>query len=620
VSSSKPSREVHVIDVPDAGGFTARFVYNYHSKDEGTKADAGVTNTLLTKSGEYFDARIIDYLGSARAPRYVVLTWKSTSYRDRLYGQSPYFQDDNVPKNYIRNNLSKILSEEHFSSEQFTSFNISDQSIDRKLFTYISASANILNAQRQNASTQHGLALQTAALTSNEIDFDFLSKYLVQPAEDGVFFYTRDSNRIRNEVVNKLKGFNIQVQLNNSVIHTLIKRAVAFPESTFDSVHASMYEVSRKLQGKAQTRGMRELRADDYRTVAPEYVSLQTMKSVDPGLATRARIVGYIVNRYEMLSTGESVALDPITVENPTASTTVDLNVKYYAHYQYTIRSVAEFSIPSIVEDTGELVVSKFLIASRPSAPQFVSCVEIVPPPPPADVRFTWDWDNDKLFISWAFPPNSQRDVKQFQVFRRRTINEPFELVKQIMFDDSTTSSPYAEKPDPRLVETVVNPKLYWVDDEFTRETSFIYALGTIDAHGIVSAYGPQSQVVYQKYKNKLTVTRLSPGGAPKPYPNLYLSTDTFVDSVVDSKKHTMKIAFQPEYDRLVDKHNNDLNFIATEDKGGRYKVLAMNTDLAAAQTVEIVIKDRRPASIAQKPASALSIPDYGDRVSKQSK
>lgn len=620
MSQSKPSREIHVIDVPDVGNFTARFVYNYHVPEEGVDETAGVNNKLLTKPGEYFDSRIVDYLGSARAPRYVVLNWKPVTYRDRVYGQSPYFQDDEVPKDYIKKNLSKVLSEEHFASDQFTSLNVSDQSIDSKLYNYISSSAVILNSERQAANSQRGLALQTNELTNDEVDFNFLSKYLVQPAEDNTFFYTKDSQRIRNDVVNKLKDFNIQVQLNNSVIHTLMKRAVAFPESTFSSVHLSMYEISRKSQGRAQARGIREFRADDYRTVAPEHVGLTPLKSSDPGLATRARLVGYIVNRLEFTPDGQAHQLEPLVIENPKAGTSVDLRVKYYSRYQYTIRAVAEFSMPSIVEETGELVVSKFLVASRPSKPQVVFCQELVPPPPPSDVRFTWDWDTDKLFISWTFPPNPQRDVKQFQVFRRRSVDEPFELVKQIDFDDSVVPAPYSERPDPRLLEKLPSAKLFWIDDEFTRDSDFIYALGTVDAHGMVSAYGPQSRVTYQKYRNRLRVDRLSPGGAPRPYPNMFLLTDAFVDSVVESKKHTMKIAFMPEHERLVDKNFNDLGFIKTSQQNASYKILATNTDLAAASVVQIDINDRRPARVIQKPSEAAAIPDYGDKLAKKSK
>lgn len=620
MSSSKPSREVHVIDVPNVADVEARFTYNYHVKDEAVNPAAGVSPALLSKPGEYFDARVVDYLNTSRAPRYVSITWKPVTYRDRVYGQSPYAQDAQIPRGYVRSNLDKVLSEEHFASEQFTSVNVSDQSIDRKLFAFISASATLINGQRRNAASQRGLALQTEALTSDEVDYQFLSKYLVQPAEDGAFFYTRDAQRIRNDAVNKLKDFNVQLQLNNSVIHTLVKRAVANPETTFDSVYLSMFELSRKLQGRAQARGVRELQADDYRTVAPDYVSLASANSADLGLASRARIVGYIVNRYELPSNGEPVALEPIVVEDPGASTTVDLRVKYYGRYQYTVRSVAEFTIPSIVEDTGELVVSKFLIASRPSAPKVVSCHEAVPPPPPADMRFTWDYEAGKLFVSWAFPPNPQRDIKHFQVFRRRTTAEPFELVKHIAFDDSLVAGPYAERPDARLVESVANPKLSWVDSEFTRDSEFIYALGSVDAHGMVSAYGPQARVSFQKNRNRLATVRLSPAGAPRPYPNLHLRADTFVDSVVEANKHVVKVAFAPEHERLIDKHGNDLGFIKTRDQGGSYKMLAMNTDLAAAQVVELTVEDTRPAKTAQKPASSLAIPDYGDKVAKNTR
>jgi hypothetical protein len=163
-----------------------------------------------------------------------------------------------------------------------------------------------------------------------------------------------------------------------------------------------------KLQGRAQARGLRDLRADDYRTVAPEYVRpAPRCNSGDPGLATRARLVG--LHHQPLTSSprqrAKSVALEPIVVENPGRGHDGGPERQVLRRATSTpIRAVAEFSIPSIVEDTGDLVVSKFLVASRPSAPQVVACQELVPPPVPADVRFTWDWDTDKLFVSWCLP------------------------------------------------------------------------------------------------------------------------------------------------------------------------------------------------------------------------
>ena len=620
MSTSKPSREVHVVDVPDVPLFEGNFVYNFHVPEEGSDATAGVSDKLLSKPGEYFDSKIIDYLASSRAPRYVVFNWTPVTYRDRIYGQSPYFQDIPLPRNYVRDNLSKVLDEEHFSSEQFTSININDQSIDQKMYQYISSSATLLNKQSQDAHTAHGMALKTDGITSGEVDFQFLSKYLVQPAEDGAFFFEKSSQRIRNDVVNKLKNFNILVQFNNSVFHSLIKRATVFPESTFSSVYLPLYEVSRKLQGQAQARGLRDLREDDYRTIAPDHVGLQQMKATESALATHARIVGYIIDRSEVQPNGNVVRLEPLVIENPAASRAVDLRVKYYSSYHYTIRSVAEFTIPSIVEETGELVVAKFLISSRPTVPVVINCQEFIPPPTPADTRFTWHYEDDKLFVSWAFPANPQRDIKQFQVFRRSNILEPFQLVKQIFFDDSVVPAPYHETPDSRLVEVTNDPKLFWIDDEFTRDSSFIYALGTVDAHGMVSAYGPQTRVTFNRYKNRLVAERISPSGAPRPYPNAFLAADVFKDSLVESGKYTMNVAFQPEHLRVVDKSFNDLGFLKTDSDGASYRILVMNTDLAVADTVDIVIKEQRVAKNVLDPAAALSIPDYGDKVAKSSR
>lgn len=619
MTTSKPSKEIHVIDVPDVANFSAKFVYNYHVADEGSDSTAGVTENLLTKSGEFFDSKIIDYLGSSRVPRYIQLNWSTVSYRDRIYGQSSVYHDAPLPKNYIKNNITKVLSEEHFTSENYTSVNINDQSIDKKMFQYISSSAVLLNSKNEDALTQRGLALKTNEITSNEVDFQFLSKYLVQPSEDGAFFFQKNAQQIRNQTIENLKNFNMQVQFNNRVMHNLIKRAAVFPESTFASSYLPLYELSKKIQGQAQSRGLKELRADDYKTIAPDHVSVSSTLNGDASLTTRARIVGYIIDKHEILPNGNTVQLESIVVENQSSSVTIDLKIKYYSKYHYTIRSVAEFVIPSIIENTGELAVATFLISSKPSVPKTVECEEVVPPPPPSDVKFVWNYETEKLFIHWSFPPNSQRDIKQFQIFRRRKVTEPFQLVKQIYFDDSTVQAKYNETPDSRLVEIVNTPKLFWIDDEFTKDSSYIYALGTIDAHGIVSCYGPQTIITFDRYKNKLKAKRISPSGAPKPYPNSFLKADVFKDSLVESAKYTMKVAFQPEHLRVVDKNQNDLGLIKTDADNASYKFLIMNTDLSVANTVEIVIKEKRNSKITNEPASSLTIPDYGNKVAKNS-
>lgn len=616
MTTSKPSQEVHVVDVPDVQWMEAKFVYQYHVPDEGVNEEAGVPLHLLRKPGEYFDSSVTDYLSNARVPRYVKIEWAPVSYRDKFYGANVQ-QQTQLPKNYIRDNLSKVLSEEHFCSDEYSSINIDDQSIDQKLHSYISSSAHMLNRERNVAFAQRGMALKANEMTSNKVDYDFLSRYLIQPSEDGVFFYAKNSQRIKNDLVNKLKEFNVKLQLNNRIFHTATKRAINFPASTFNSSYNTLYEVSKKTQGRAISRGVRDLQADDYRTIAPEHVSLMESQS-DIALSTTARVVGYIVDKYEILDSGEIKQLEPLVVDNVDSNTTLDLRVKYYSKYRYSLRSVAEFKVPSIVEDTGELVVATFLVASKPTVPSIVDCQELVPPPAPQDIKFVWDYDKDKLCITWSYPNTPQRDVKQFQVFRRRSVSEPFQLVKQFYFDDSAVQAPYNETPDPRLVEVDLTPRLYWCDDEFAKDSSYIYTLGSVDAHGMVSSYGPQTRVTFDRYSNKLKLNRISPEGAPRPYPNSSLYAEAFLDSIVESQKYKMQIAFQPEQLTVVDNSGRDLGFLKTDEVGGCYKFLIMNTDLGVSNTITVSVKNLQTKKSDELEAPTLKLPGYGNDIAKK--
>ena len=76
--------------------------------------------------------------------------------------------------------------------------------------------------------------------------------------------------------------------------------------------------------------------------------------------------------------------------------------------------------------------------------------------------------------------------------------------------------------------------KLYR-DAEFTKESDFIYCLASVDARGFTSNYSAQFRVTFDTFKNKINVELVSQSGAPKPYPNMYLNKDLFVDTMKDS-------------------------------------------------------------------------------------
>lgn len=610
MSVSLPSKEVIIIDVPEIRNFQAKFQYNFHVPEEGVdKYDNSAYRFVVKKPTDQFDAKYIDYLNS-RVPRFVRLSWtpailfsQNTELSTEQLKRDMCSRGNDLPVNYIKNNLSKVLNEDAFSAGGFTSVNLNDQSIDSKLFNMISGTAVFLNENKPKyeAQTNKKLARETNAITSQEVQYDFLSKFLVQPSEDNVFFYENETNRIRNESVNKLKNVYINVQINNKFINKMVNNAIVNPFSTYSSDYVSLHQVSKTIQQNAIARTQTDMINDDYKTKI-DYVSLDVLKSSTSTVTSNARIVGYIIDRVEILQNGSYNELEPIVIENPYVSTSIDYKVKYYATYQYSVRSVAEFTVPAIVDETNELVVAKMLVSSRPSNPIRINCHENVPPPWPTDFNQHWDFVSKKLVLTWSFPPNSQRDIKKFQVFRRSSITEPFQLIREFDFDDSTVRAINNEMPNPSVVvryvddekREIIEPRLIFLDDDFTKDSKYIYALCSVDAHCLTSNYSEQVEVTFDRFKNKLNKKRISNGGSPKAYPNLRLLTETFVDLVLDKNHKSVKIAFTPEHLSVTDSKNRDLGLLAVTKNVGKYKFQFINLDLQKEQMLELTIDDLR--------------------------
>ena len=316
----------------------------------------------------------------------------------------------------------------------------------------------------------------------------------------------------------------------------------------------------------------------------------------------------------------------PLILEDPTANYVIDSNVRYGGTYFYKIRTVAvvESTAKRVLRPPGggsviQYVRSKFLLASE-GITGVIECVERVPPPPPDDISFRYDYNHRKPVVSWTFPMNPTRDIARFQVFKRNSVEEPFKLEVEYDFDSSLIKSPPLESGEGKRIVKMRYPVLNYVDKHYVDGSSPIYAVAAIDAHGMTSNYSEQFQIMYDKSQNKITKKLISKSGAPKPYPNLYLNQDTFQDLMKTSGKDRMQIVFDPEYyvvtktrPELVQSNKgptsiieDDLNLIAIDPSNPTYKIQIINTDLQQSELINIKIGDLTspPLSI---PAAKLS-------------
>jgi len=645
MSVSLPSREIYAVDVPEIQRFEGTFNYNFFTPDESVSETGGVPVKVLQRQADEIDAAFIQY-SVTRAPRSVTFSWKLPKLVDPGNQVTDLQQRNNVFKTNAQNgsliadNIDKVVTEDQFATDNYVAVNFHDAEIDDKIHYFVSGSY-ALHTLEQSTDTNvshYKAAQQLSALTPKHIKPHFLFKALTMPSRaHGSRFFNDNGQRIFDSYFQRLKNVAVNAQINSKLFHDITNRTIRDPHSPFTTDLSNMHKYTKKLQHQVVQRSSVSVSEDDFKTFVP-FIDIKVRTTAFQADQQGPEIVGYIIDKTEITVDGSSKSLSPIIIDNPNVNLTADFQIKYNARYMYAIRTVAQFTIPGIDDDTGDVAMLKILVSSKPSNQVFINTIETTAPPAPTDLNFTWNYERvnpatqehdqltglplpgtgvpGSLLVHWTFPPNSQRDIKKFQVFRRRDVDHPFELIKMYDFDDSLVKFENGENPDPTLVEHLTSPCSFFYDDDFqvglhnfhedqqtqrgSHERSpfsstFIYAIAAIDAHGYTSNFSAQYEVWFDPFKNQLQKRLISHTGAPKPYPNLYLEADTFVDTIRVSGPNSkqLKLYFNPEYYYLYDDEERNQRVIATKQTGGSYKLQFINTDSQKSATATITINDQ---------------------------
>src|SRR6478609_149375 len=645
MSVSLPSREIYAVDVPEIQRFEGTFNYNFFTPDESVSETGGVPVKVLQRQADEIDAAFIQY-SVTRAPRSVTFSWKLPKLVDPGNQVTDLQQRNNVFKTNAQNgsliadNIDKVVTEDQFATDNYVAVNFHDAEIDDKIHYFVSGSYafHTLEQSTDTNVSHYKAAQQLSALTPKHIKPHFLFKALTMPSRaHGSRFFNDNGQRIFDSYFQRLKNVAVNAQINSKLFHDITNRTIRDPHSPFTTDLSNMHKYTKKLQHQVVQRSSVSVSEDDFKTFVP-FIDIKVRTTAFQADQQGPEIVGYIIDKTEITVDGSSKSLSPIIIDNPNVNLTADFQIKYNARYMYAIRTVAQFTIPGIDDDTGDVAMLKILVSSKPSNQVFINTIETTAPPAPTDLNCTWNYERvnpatqehdqltglplpgtgvpGSLLVHWTFPPNSQRDIKKFQVFRRRDVDHPFELIKMYDFDDSLVKFENGENPDPTLVEHLTSPCSFFYDDDFqvglhnfhedqqtqrgSHERSpfsstFIYAIAAIDAHGYTSNFSAQYEVWFDPFKNQLQKRLISHTGAPKPYPNLYLEADTFVDTIRVSGPNSkqLKLYFNPEYYYLYDDEERNQRVIATKQTGGSYKLQFINTDSQKSATATITINDQ---------------------------
>lgn len=586
------SRYIGMVDIPESREITARFVYNFFEPDERTDRSGkprfhGIKNNQTQK---LIDTRIME----TRLPRFIEINFDpvdcgSANIND--LGDQPSVLTDPAVK-------GKTCNEESLTTSRDTLYRYTDGSLRKRLTDKARQVANMLGAESSNVREQINVIKEK----NDEISANHLESILSPENTPGVE-YVNDVGDISEPKVFELAS---SLKLDSFLDRRLLRSSLAG-----NFTHESVLKThNAKIAEKDAISFLPSCPNDSGKdSFEPTFEVIRMKKVGKPSDLIKTVTVGYIIERHEVDAFGNFIDTKKFLLDGAGSTSFIDTQIVYGSSYTYTVRTVAliESTIEKRTKTSSGYKNAYYeawsLVSSRPSKKAFVKSIEHRPPLEPDGVFYRYNYDDGRgLVIRWQIPVGKQRDVKYFQIFRRKTIYDPFQCIAEIDFDDSTIKTTRREMVDSSNIFKFKAPTTTWIDHEFNRDSSYIYAVVALDAHGLTSGYSAQTLVTFNGPKNTIDLKNISRPGAPKQYPNFYIDPDLddniFVDSLtqdamLSSHKRKIKIYFDPDTVEYTSSNGNTGKIVKTKNNDkGLYKIHLLNIDRQKSSVVELEIEN----------------------------
>ena len=619
------------------------FVYNYYTRDERLPIEDQKFETVDTYiSVEEFNE---SFQGTKILPRYNRLIFNHTPSNPEIQQGSSLLIDNFLGSTSngdpINLRIDRIITEGTFANLFYTSANLIDTNLDRSVYDFLNTSLlfnEIISGEDSISYTADQIEKRVNSyINRNEEDNPQVIRQFIQQIErTGQGLIEESPNKqFVDDFMIKIRNQSFLLGFNSLFIDDIISASTDESLSIFEDEIRSMKNFTTSVQNKAiSVKQAGNINLSDFQNIyglgyLHDYSTSENNlleNFVNPTInieLPHVKHIGYVLSKKEVTKDNTVINHKPEFFGNTNLTEIIDTQVVYGHTFSYKIKSVSAVeydfisTLPTNSQEMGHKIRGLFFVSSRSSTINFTA-IEKKPPEPPTFLRFNYQ-RNKGLMIEWDHPVNNQRDIIAFLIYRRRKIDEPFELIRELNFDKSAIKTQREEKPLASRMSSYNSFIPYYIDREFNNDSKFIYSVVSADAHGYTSSYSPQYGVSYNRPTNKIEITTVSKRIAPKAYPNMYLnskgtnssSSDFMKDNMKVTNKKRMTVFFNPDYyhafKKIKDANNSsmsmsedeiitteDLNLLQASSKDGEpiYRIHLINTDLLKDQIVDICIND----------------------------
>jgi len=570
------SKPIHFFDVPEVKNFSASFVYNFFVPDEsidesGNESLNGNLSDRFLRKGTIDNKNI-----NSRVPRYVELSFSLGDTKKKMLTLSNSSVIKSTKEEIVAAlNSGMVITEDDISSLLLKTEKLGNDSVDKDLNNFMSL---VLTKYMGEESTVQQ-ALKTFAPTTS-VNSDFISSKMIPPSLN-----TRPNNKKFADFLPEVKKTKSNIQINSAYAPFILRRPVESGTSLSPVALSARYLTAVKNLKRPTDMFVTE----DENVLNLPSIAIERQKGV---FTPEANVIAVIFEKKRIFG-GKKYPMPAVIAVGSSITSAYDSQVAYGQTYEYVATTLAKVKIP-VTTTSGKTYSQTVMIASRPSQPKLVTITEERAPQPPQDINYHFEYGSNSLFITWAPPINPQRDVKYYQVFRRKTVDVPFELIANLDFDNSVIRSNLVESIGEGLTTSYSYMPTFFVDADFQRSSSYIYALVSVDARQFSSPYSTQIKVTFDSEKNKIRKELISYAGAPKQYPNWELKENFFVDSMKDSSHSNVSIYFNPEAYTVLKGNGESFPafYSTTVDPLSKYVFQFINTDRLLEKKFEVKIDD----------------------------